>query len=173
MRSLELRKKVVSYVANNVSYYFGEAELDASKNVAVITGGCGGLGKCLAQRMVDKGIETVIVLDVVLPYPEEKVPGVHYYHCDVSSLERLKEISAEIKENFGPVTILINNAGIMRGRNILDMDEEEIKLILKVNLYSNFITIKTFLPGMIALGRGYVVTVASVLGHLSPAKLSK
>lgn len=147
--------------------------LDNIKDVVVITGGCGGLGRCLAQRMVDKGVSKVVVLDVVLPDPEDRLPNVFYYHCDVSSLQRVQEVAEDIKDRFGPVTILINNAAIMRGRNLLDMDDEEIRLVLRVNLYSSFITTKTFLPGMLSLGRGYIVTVASILGHLSPARLSK
>lgn len=143
-----------------------------SGDVVVITGGSGGLGKCLVERLVDQAVKKVIVLDVVLPEPEDQVAGVQYYHCDVSNYTRVQEVAEDIRERFGPVTILINNAAVMRGRNLLDMDEEEIKMILRVNLYSNFITIKAFLPGMLELGRGYIVTVASILGHLSPARLS-
>lgn len=148
-------------------------KLDTSNNVVVITGGCGGLGKCLAQRMVDKGVVKVVVLDVVLPEDKDRLANVYYYHCDVSNYFRVREVADEIKERFGTVTILINNAAVMRGRNLLDTDEEEVKMILRINLYSSFITIKTFLPGMLEIGRGYIVTVASILGHLSPARLSK
>lgn len=173
MTWVQLREKVAYFFSK---YFRGIdmliMKLDTTKDVVVITGGCGGLGKALVQRMVDKGVNKIIVLDVVLPEMEDRLPNTYYYHCDVSNVQRVQEVANEINERFGTVTILVNNAAIMRGRNLLDMAEEEVKMVLRVNLYSSFITIKTFLPGMITLGRGYIVTVASVLGHLSPARLS-
>ena len=120
--------------------------------MAVITGGSGGLGRCLAARLANCGIVIVVVLDIVLPEFIDRVPGVHYRQCDVSSFSQVQTAASEICTRFGVVTILINNAGIVRGRNLLDMSEQEIQLVLHVNLYASFITIKTFLPDMLALG---------------------
>lgn len=173
MSGLQVRKNLLNLRSKYLTGVSQLVKLDPTKEVVVITGGSGGLGKCIAEHMVDNGVASVIVLDIVSPTSTERIPNVHYFHCDVSSSERVKEIAEQIKSQFGTVTILINNAGIMRGSNLLEMEEEEIKMVLRVNLYSNFITIKAFLPGMLSIGRGYIVTIASILGHLSPARLSK
>lgn len=70
------------------------------------------------------------------------------------------------------VTVLVNNAGIMRGKPLLQLSNDDIQLSINVNLLGSFNTLKTFLPGMVEGKRGFIVTIASVLGHLSPAQLS-
>jgi NAD(P)-dependent dehydrogenase (short-subunit alcohol dehydrogenase family) len=181
MTKIKLRNRLLAFISNYVFYVNSNYSnvssertlpLDNEKDVAVITGGSGGLGRCLAARLADRGITTVVVLDIILPEPADRVPGVHYRRCDVSSFSQVQSAASEIRTRFGAVTILINNAGVVHGRNLLDMNEQEIQLVLRVNLYASFITIKVFLPDMLALGRGYVVTVASVLGYLAPKRLS-
>ena len=70
------------------------------------------------------------------------------------------------------MTILINNAGITTGKTLLDLSYDEIERTIQINLMSSFYTIKTFLPDMLLMQRGYIVTIASVLGYMSPARLS-
>lgn len=107
------------------------------------------------------------------------VDGVEYIRCDVSKIDQVRRAFDYIstttfgqQTNSCPVTILVNNAGVMRGKSILDLTDDEVSLSLNVNLLGSFNIIRTFLPGMVQNKRGFIVTVASVLGHLSPAKLS-
>lgn len=72
----------------------------------------------------------------------------------------------------GTPTILINNAGIVNGKPLLDLTTTEIARNFNVNLLSHFYTIKAFLPGMIRTGHGSIVTISSVLGHLGASQLS-
>lgn len=72
----------------------------------------------------------------------------------------------------GTPTILINNAGIVNGKPLLDTPIEAIERNFNVNLLAHFYTLKTFLPGMLRQGRGTIVTVSSVLGHLGAARLA-
>lgn len=170
MTPFKLRKHLLNFIKQ---YVFGKHNflLEIDKNVAVITGGCGGLGRCLATQLINRGIKT-IVLDIALPPLSDRIPDVCYIRCDVTDFSQMQLAASEISARFGLVTILINNAGIVRSHSLLDMSENDIQLVLRVNLYASFITIKTFLPGMLTLGRGYIVTIASVLGHLAPARLS-
>jgi NAD(P)-dependent dehydrogenase (short-subunit alcohol dehydrogenase family) len=73
----------------------------------------------------------------------------------------------------GTPTVLINNAAIVNGKSLLDMDIEEIENSLTTNLLSNFYTLKTFLPAIIRGGQGgTVVTISSVIGQVGAAQLT-
>jgi short-subunit dehydrogenase len=76
------------------------------------------------------------------------------------------------RRQLGPPTILINNAGIVHTRSILDSTAEDVEQTFRTNTLSHFTTLRTFLPYMLHERRGTIVTVTSVLGHLGPANLS-
>lgn len=145
---------------------------EALKDIVLITGGSGGLGKELIQLFCDRKTRGIVSVDIELPCSEDRVPGVYYYKCDVSDVDQLESLYETVKTDIGQVTILINNAGITIGKSLVDLQIEEIQRIISVNLLASFYTTKTFLPDMLENKRGYIVTVGSVLGYMSPAKLS-
>lgn len=147
--------------------------LDGGRDVVLITGGSGGLGRELAIQFYQTGAR-VVVFDVVIPPPDspQYVEGVHYYVCDVSDRDSIGQNAVLVEKEVGSVTILVNNAGITTGKTLLQLTYAQIEKTMAVNLLSSFYTIKTFLPNMLANRRGYVVTVASTLGYMSPARLS-
>merc|ERR1712192_318767 len=77
----------------------------------------------------------------------------------------------ETKEEVGPVTILVNNAGIVSGNTILDTPDNKIVKTFEVNVFAHFWTIKAFLPDMIASKSGHVMNIASLAGHAGANKL--
>lgn len=107
------------------------------------------------------------------------IDGVEYILCDISKIEQVRKALKHIatttsgsQKLSSPVTVLINNAGVMRGNSILKISNEDVLLSINVNLLGNFNTIRAVLPGMMQKKRGFIVTISSVLGHLSPAQLS-
>lgn len=73
----------------------------------------------------------------------------------------------------GPPSVLINNAAIVVGKRLLDMDVSEIERSISINLLAHFYTLKTFLPYLAASEfGGTVVTMSSVMGHVGAAQLS-
>ena len=70
------------------------------------------------------------------------------------------------------MTILINNAGIVNGKNILDLEYNEIKNIFNINIMSHFWLCKQFLPDMINLNKGHIVNISSVCGIMGGGKLT-
>lgn len=84
--------------------------------------------------------------------------------CDVSSVEAVKEAAKKAREAFGDVTILINNAGIVHGKKIIDVPAKLAEKTLQVNTLAHIYTIKEFLPSMIEKKKGHIVSLASLAG---------
>lgn len=160
-------------VVLNLSNVLVGMTFEPDRDVVLITGGSGGLGRELAFLFHEAGTR-VAVFDVVVPdeYSPNYVEGVDYFLCDVSNKDSIGAKAREVEDTIGPVTILINNAGITTGETLLQLTYAQIEKTMAVNLLSSFYTIKTFLPRMLEMKRGYIVTVASTLGYMSPARLS-
>ncbi|KAB5536501.1 hypothetical protein GE09DRAFT_1062744 [Coniochaeta sp. 2T2.1] len=129
------------------------------REVAVVTGGSGGIGGHVAQLLAEQGCK-VVVLDIQpLTYAASK--NVHFYACDITSPATLRDVAERIRKEVGTPTILINNAGVARGKTILDSSERDVRFTFDVNALSHYWTVKEFLPDMVASNHGMVVTVAS------------
>lgn len=83
---------------------------------------------------------------------------------DVSDREAVYRMAAKVREDFGPVDILINNAGIVCCKTIMELPDKVIENTFAVNILAHFWTIKAFLPDMVRQKRGHVVTISSVTG---------
>ncbi|CDW80315.1 flap endonuclease 1 [Stylonychia lemnae] len=84
--------------------------------------------------------------------------------CDVSNKESVTNAGQTARDAFGSVTLLINNAGIVSGKNILENSDFMIKKTIEVNTIAHLYTIREFLPDMLALKKGHVVSICSVAG---------
>ncbi|CAG8447244.1 11405_t:CDS:2 [Ambispora gerdemannii] len=135
--------------------------------IVLVTGGSRGIGGLLAETLALRHVN-VVVLDLVPPEIENG--NINFYKCDVSDLDQVKNVAKEIIEDVGHPTILVNNAGILRGKTILDGSEEDIQETINTNLLSSFWTTKVFLPNMIENNHGHIVTIASILGYTGIAQ---
>ncbi|KAF2178242.1 short chain dehydrogenase/reductase [Zopfia rhizophila CBS 207.26] len=152
---------------------FGDSrEVDLSEEVIVITGGVEGLGALMAEVYGMRNANVAVLDTKKVDDEEAEEKGVLYYECDVGDAKQVERIAAEIIEDLGPPTILINNAGIVRPKSILDSTAEEVEQTFRTNTLSHFNTLRTFLPHMLNANRGTIVTVSSVLGQLGAANLS-
>jgi short-subunit dehydrogenase len=154
---------------NQASLLFGPPPLDWGEQVVLITGGASGVGELIANTLAVRNV-TVAVLDVK-PIVSENY-NIYYYKCDISNLEEIQSVAKEIKEELGEPTIIINNAGVVQGKLILDLTPEDLKQSFGVNVIGQFNMLKVFLPDMIKNNHGHVVTVSSVLGMLGACQLS-
>lgn len=136
-----------------------------SKEIVLVTGGAGGIGGQVVKLFAERGT-TVVVLDIQeLTYTAAS--NVHYFNCDITSTEKLAAVAREIRARIGHPTVLINNAGVARGKTILDSTERDVKFTFDVNTFAHFWTVKEFLPNMIATNHGMVVTIASYAAWLT------
>ncbi|KAJ5692604.1 hypothetical protein N7462_002027 [Penicillium macrosclerotiorum] len=140
-----------------------------SKELIIITGGSGGIGKQLSKDLASEKAK-VLILDTKRPcfdLPE----NIHFYEVDITSAEAISKVGSEIRKAFGNPTIIVNNAGIFHHGPILEKSEKEIQETFKVNTLSHFFLIQEFLPSMVRLNRGHVITVASMATYVTVGEM--
>ncbi len=147
--------------------------------VVLITGAASGIGRLTALEMARQGAKLVIwdinesALDAVCN--ELDHAGTHKSHgyvCDISNREAVYSVAEEVLKEVGAVDVLINNAGIVSGKSILEIPDEKIELTFGVNTMALFWTTKAFLPEMLRRDSGHIVTIASSAGLVGAAKLT-
>ncbi|KAH7135712.1 hypothetical protein B0J11DRAFT_167651 [Dendryphion nanum] len=139
--------------------------------IAVVTGGSGGIGAAVVEKLLSYGI-TVAVLDVE-PLSDELQNNatnlVHFYQCDITSRREVHQAGEAIRADHGVPSILINNAGIGNANTILETTPERIRAIFDVNIISHWNTVQEFLPDMIARSKGHIMSTASLASFVGLA----
>lgn len=150
---------------------------DVEGEIALVTGGGGGLGRLLALRLAKLGA-TVVLWDVNTEGLEETVSlvkgiggKVFAFKCDLANREDVYKVAKKTQEEVGDITILINNAGVVSGYLLLDTPDHLIQRTFDVNVIAHFWTVKAFLPKMIQKNHGHIVTIASMAGYTGVSKL--
>jgi len=146
-----------------------EDRFDWGDQVIVVTGGASGMGALLANTLAVRHC-TVIVLDVN-PIETENT-NITLIKCDVSKWDQVQAAAKEIKEEFGDPTVLVNNAGVMQGKFLLDLSPEDVQQSFNVNVIAHFNTIRAFLPAMLKEKKGHIITMSSVMGFVGCAQAS-
>jgi gluconate 5-dehydrogenase len=145
---------------------------DLTGKRALVTGGTHGLGMAIATGMARAGA-TIIVND---RFPEkleqakkeylERDITVHAYLLDVTDEQAVTESIPVIEKEAGPIDILVNNAGIIKRIPILDMNSDEFREVLDVDLTGPFIMSKVVARGMIERGHGKIINMCSMMSEL-------
>ncbi|KAJ4297993.1 hypothetical protein N0V90_005892 [Kalmusia sp. IMI 367209] len=138
----------------------------AKKELVVITGGSSGFGYEMVKTFSKHA--RVVAFDVnPLPAELETLSDVHFYQLDISDFEKVQEVCADVRREHGDPSVLVNNAGVANGKPVLDTSNEATERIFKINIIAHFTLIREFLPGMLRMRKGHIVTVASMLSFFS------
>ncbi|MFF2552230.1 glucose 1-dehydrogenase [Nocardia sp. NPDC058058] len=143
--------------------------------VALVTGGARGMGAEHVRRFVAEGARVVFgdVLDEQGKALEAELgDAVLFVHQDVTSESDWQAAVSATIAQFGRLDVLVNNAGILRFKKLLDMTLNEWNLMQSINVTGSFLGIKTAAPAMIESGGGSIVNVSSVEGFVGAAGLS-
>jgi NAD(P)-dependent dehydrogenase (short-subunit alcohol dehydrogenase family) len=144
--------------------------------VAVVTGGCSGIGLATVQRFVEEGAK-VVIGDIAEQRGHELVGQLGgtdlatYVQVDVTDKEQVDALFRTAKDTYGSVDIAFNNAGISppEDDSILDTDLEAWRRVQEVNLTSVFLCCKAALPYMLEQGSGSIINTASFVAVMGAA----
>ena len=133
--------------------------------VCLITGAAQGIGAACARRFAREGA-TVVVADVddVRGAAVAEEVGGRFLHCDVGEGRDVTATVAAVIDEFGRIDVLVNNAGIARPADLLEVTEEDFDAVLRVNLKGAFLMTQEVARHMVAAGTGSVVNLSSVNG---------
>ena len=136
----------------------------------LITGAASGIGRSFAVALAKEGMNLYITdinvegLEKVRVEIEELGAKVYSDRCDVSKFEDFKTIAENFYSKLGDVDLLINNAGIAIAGGLENLEIEDWKKVLDVNLMSIIYSLKVFTPRMLEKGSGHIVNVSSGSG---------
>ena len=132
--------------------------------VVLITGGSRGIGLACAQRFAALGDKVAVTYNSSPPPPE--FFGVK---CDVTNAEEVDAAFTAVEEHFGPVEILVSNAGITKDTLLLRMSEVDFSAVIDANLTAAFRVVKRATPKMLKARSGRIILMSSVVGLLGSA----
>lgn len=127
-------------------------------NTALVTGGASGIGRAIAARLRSDGHQ-VAILDI------SATDEPNGFVADVTDRAQVETAVAAVHEALGPITVLVNAAGMEGFRRFLNLSFEDWSRVVDVNLNGVFHTIKAVLPDMVEAGWGRIVNISSSSTH--------
>ena len=138
---------------------------------ALVTGAARGIGKAIALKFASEGANIAFTDIRIDENAEQTVKEIEAlgvkckgYASDASNFEETAKVVAEVKNDFGSIDVLVNNAGITKDGLMLRMTEEQWDKVINVNLKSAFNFIHATLPVMVRQKSGSIINMASVVG---------
>lgn len=140
---------------------------DLTGKTALVTGASGGIGAAIATTLHAQGASVVLH-----GTREERLAALkaalgeraHIVTANLGDREAVANIIAEATEKVGPISILVNNAGITRDNLAMRMKEEEWDAVIDVNLTASMILCRTAMRGMMKARHGRIISISSIVG---------
>jgi all-trans-retinol dehydrogenase (NAD+) len=143
----------------------------------LVTGGARGLGRLLVLGCASLGAAVTLwdvdaegAEHVAAEAAELGASSARAFACDVGDRDQVYARADEVRAATGDVDVLVNNAGVVSGKPLLELPDERIEETFAVNTLALFWTAKAFLPQMKARGSGHIVTVSSAAGLIGTAR---
>ncbi|WP_010300328.1 glucose 1-dehydrogenase [Kurthia senegalensis] len=143
-----------------------------SGKVAIITGAAQGMGASHAKRFIEEGAKVVLTdlnEEKGLAFAKELGENALFVKQNVASEEDWKNVIAKAEETFGPVNVLVNNAGITYAKSILDLSLDDYMKIVNINQVSVFLGMREVTASMQKAGGGSIVNISSINGLVGGA----
>lgn len=146
-----------------------------SQKIAYVTGGMGGIGTAICQRLFKDGFKVIAgcgpTRDHAKWIAEQAALGYTFYASvgNVGDWDSTVEAFTKARAEHGTIDVLVNNAGITRDRVFLKMTREDWDAVIDTNLNSMFNVTKQVVPGMVEKGWGRIIQISSVNGNKGQA----
>jgi 3-oxoacyl-[acyl-carrier protein] reductase len=142
-------------------------------DVAIVTGGSRGIGRAISEELALSGARIAVVArnGERAKAAAKELPGEGHggYACDVAQSEQVSETLTAVEREIGPVSILVNNAGITRDNVLLRMKDEEFDDVIAANLKGAFNFTRAVTRGMMKRRGGAILNITSVVGLIGNA----
>jgi len=141
-----------------------------SGKVVAITGAALGMGRLTADKFAADGAKLALLdikqdqLDQAVNEINNKGGSAKGYICDVSNRAQVYEVFKQIANDLGPVDVLFNNAGVVFGGPLCEVDDDKLEKTIQINLIAHMWTMKAVLPNMMARNDGHIINFASAAG---------
>ena len=152
--------------------------MNLKNKLVLITGGAKGIGLATAQRILNEGGKVILWdfkeddLNKTVNNFKEQGFDVFSQICDVTNKEQVYSNANIIKEIFGGIDILINNAGTVYTGYMLDRTDKELENMINVNFTSMVYTIRAFMPAMLEKNKGHIINISSASSLIGAPKLA-
>jgi 3alpha(or 20beta)-hydroxysteroid dehydrogenase len=143
--------------------------------VALISGGARGMGASHARGLVAEGAKVIfgdILDDDGKRLEEELGEPAHYVHLDVTKDDDWKYAVAAAEKQYGPISLLVNNAGIVSFGPVEVMEPDEFRRVIDINLTGTFLGMHYTVPSMRKAGGGVIINISSTAGLMGYATIS-
>ena len=173
-------KSIVGFILLAISYkyfFFIRNILKFNHKCILITGGAGELGRQLTELFSQNKNTKIILVDVNEEYLKQTKElfsnnkNIITYKCDITSPEKIQKMLNELGEKYN-IDTLINNAGIVSNKSLLELTNTDITSTLNVNILAAILMTKYILPTMIKNQRGHIINIASVAGLMGVPNLT-
>ena len=136
--------------------------------VCVVTGGAQGIGEACVRRFAREDARVVIAdIDDARGQALATELGGLFVHCDVGDKAQVDALVAQTMAAFGQIDVLVNNAGIFKAADFLDVTEADFDAVLRINLKGSFLTGQAVAREMAKSGKGSIINMSSVNGVLA------
>lgn len=142
--------------------------------IAFISGGARGLGRAIAEAFVQEGAQVCVAdirFDLAQDTAREIGSGVIAAELDVTDEESWSTALASCEQSFGPITVLVNNAGVAEGAPIDATSLESYRRVTEVNQTGVFLGMKSVIPSMKRAGRGSIINMSSIDGMVGSPRI--
>jgi 3alpha(or 20beta)-hydroxysteroid dehydrogenase len=140
--------------------------------VAIVTGAAQGMGAAHAKRFIEEGAKVVLTdlnEEKGNAFAAELGENAIFVKHNVANEEDWATVIQKAEEAFGPVNILVNNAGISVNKSLMDFTLEEYRRIVDINQVSVFLGMKAVVPSMKKASNGSIVNISSMNGLVAGA----
>jgi short-subunit dehydrogenase len=155
----------------------GVEMMDLKDKVVLITGAARGMGRLHAYAFAREGSRVVLTdideaeLRKTAAEMQEAGYDVSSYIVDISSREACFSLAEQVKDEVGPVDVLVNNAAVATNETVLDTPESAYRRITEVNYLGQVWMLQAFVPEMVGRGSGHVVNICSMAGKVAVPNL--